>query len=153
MSVDTFLYDCHISTSISEHLSDYFSAMISMPQMTIRYNMNSYTIWQWCMGNNRKAGIDANGARVQNKVFCQKYWVFGQIQFPKRRVSLSLFFNTRTMDIVRKLNISESYTPSSESYSKVFCVHNTAVGSTLWLIRLTTWLTVIATNLKHILEQ
>jgi hypothetical protein len=31
-----------------------------------------------------------------------------QIQFPKRRVSLGLFFNTRTMDIVRKLNISES---------------------------------------------
>jgi hypothetical protein len=39
------------------------------------------------------------------------------IQFPKRRVSFSLFFNTRTMDRVRKLNISESYTPSSESYS------------------------------------
>jgi hypothetical protein len=36
---------------------------------------------------------------------------------PKRRVSLSLFLNTRTMDRVRKLNISESYTPSSESYS------------------------------------
>jgi hypothetical protein len=28
-----------------------------------------------------------------------------------------LFFNTRTMDKVRKPNISESYTPSSESYS------------------------------------
>jgi hypothetical protein len=40
-----------------------------------------------------------------------------QIQFPKRRVSRSLFFNTRTMDMVRKLNISESYTPSSESHS------------------------------------
>jgi hypothetical protein len=33
------------------------------------------------------------------------------------RVSLSLFFDTRTMDRVRKLNVSESYTPSSESYS------------------------------------
>jgi hypothetical protein len=30
---------------------------------------------------------------------------------------LSLFFNTRTMDKVRKPSISESYTPSSESYS------------------------------------
>jgi hypothetical protein len=30
---------------------------------------------------------------------------------------LDLFPSLRTMDIVRKLNISESYTPSSESYS------------------------------------
>jgi hypothetical protein len=39
------------------------------------------------------------------------------MQFPKRRVSLVCFLNTRTMDRVRKPNISESYTPSSESYS------------------------------------
>jgi cell division inhibitor SulA len=32
-------------------------------------------------------------------------------------INMPACFNTRTMDIVRKLNISESYTPSSESYS------------------------------------
>jgi hypothetical protein len=39
------------------------------------------------------------------------------IQFPKRRGFLLCFLITRTMDRVRKTNISESYTPSSESYS------------------------------------
>jgi hypothetical protein len=48
------------------------------------------------------------------------HWTTG---CPKRRVSLSLFFNTRTMDRVRKLNISESYTPSSESYSNYWYSH------------------------------
>jgi hypothetical protein len=41
---------------------------------------------------------------------------------PLERASLhpvmdGLFFNTRTMDKVRKPNISESYTPSSKSFS------------------------------------
>jgi hypothetical protein len=52
-----------------------------------------------------------------NRIGFSRTWGRKQIQFPKRRVSLGLFFNTRTMDTVRKLNISESYSPSSESYS------------------------------------
>jgi hypothetical protein len=69
--------------------------------------------------------------------YCQTYWVFGrkQIQFPKCRVSLGLFFNTRTMDIVRKLNISESYTPSSESYSNythIYCRFRRLCIINLW---------------------
>jgi hypothetical protein len=40
--------------------------------------------------------------------FFPRTWGRKQIQFPKRRVSLSLFFNTRTMDRVRKLNISDN---------------------------------------------
>jgi hypothetical protein len=53
-----------------------------------------------------------------NRIGFSRTWGRKQIQFPKRRVSLGLFvFCTRTMDIVRKLNVSESYTPSSESYS------------------------------------
>jgi hypothetical protein len=48
---------------------------------------------------------------------------FRNVVFPL----VCLFFNTRTMDRVRKLNISESYTPSSESYSNYFyfCIIST----------------------------
>jgi hypothetical protein len=58
-----------------------------------------------------------------NRIGFSRTWGRKQIQLPKRRVSLGLFFNTRTMDIVRKLNISESYTPSSESYSNYMSQH------------------------------
>jgi hypothetical protein len=54
-----------------------------------------------------------------NRIGFSLTWGRKQIQFPKRRVFLSLLFNTRTMDRVRKPNISESYTPSSESYSNL----------------------------------
>jgi hypothetical protein len=50
-------------------------------------------------------------------------------------VSLGLFFNTRTMDRVRKLNISESYTPSSESYSNYFCILVQKIAASLKINR------------------
>jgi hypothetical protein len=68
-----------------------------------------------------------------NRIGFSRTWGRKQIQFPKRRVSLSLFFNTRTMDRVRKLNIPESYTPSSESYSNYLnysCLPNDTTNMT-----------------------
>jgi hypothetical protein len=70
--------------------------------------------WIWCcivwyMGTNI---LEELAASVQTPL----PWIWRQLISLKHRY-LSEILSFRTISIVRKLNISESYTPSSESYS------------------------------------
>jgi hypothetical protein len=116
---NSFVYACSSASDIPVWPSASRRLWL-LPLATTLPSDRAGTFLGWALGGPLKTtGIPSGGS--------QRYWVFGLC--PSSGFFLNNNEKIRTMDKVRKPNISVSYTPSSEPYSIYFwrlcgCSHN-----------------------------